>query len=288
MTDEASVDSGSQEQVAESVQPDWRAGLDEDLRSNPSLTDFKDVNSLAKSFVNAQSMIGSSIKIPSQDAGEEQLNNFYSKLESVPNVARLDGDLNDLYTKLGRPESHDQYTIDYGEYEDKINKDKVGTYAEVAHEVGLTNDQFSKLVAKQVELEASEFQANQQKMEAYQEQLRKNWGESYDQRLHAAKHMAEAYSEKYPEAMQDLLNSNAANNPAVIEMFAEAYKHTQEGQTVAPNKSAVQFGTSAEEALDKITEIRNNPKHPANNPSDPAHKREHDKLSQLFKIAYPS
>ena len=52
---------------------DFRSSLPEDLREEASLADIKDVGSLAKSYVNAQRMLGSSIRIPGQDAGEEQM-----------------------------------------------------------------------------------------------------------------------------------------------------------------------------------------------------------------------
>ena len=42
---------------------DWRIGVDETIRDNPSLTKFKDVNGLAKSYLEAQKLVGRE-KIP--------------------------------------------------------------------------------------------------------------------------------------------------------------------------------------------------------------------------------
>src|SRR3990170_781823 len=68
---------------------DWRTGLPDDLRSHTALADIKDVGGLAKSFVNAQSLIGRSVRIPGEDASAEDREAFYQSLTKVPGVARL-------------------------------------------------------------------------------------------------------------------------------------------------------------------------------------------------------
>jgi hypothetical protein len=47
-----------------SSETDWRTGLDESLRTDPSLADIKDISGLAKSYIHAQKMIGRD-KLPS-------------------------------------------------------------------------------------------------------------------------------------------------------------------------------------------------------------------------------
>ena len=36
---------------------DWRSGLPEDIRNDPSLADIKDVGAMAKSYINGQNII---------------------------------------------------------------------------------------------------------------------------------------------------------------------------------------------------------------------------------------
>ena len=48
---------------------DWRASLPEDIRGAKALESVKDVDSLAKQFLDAQSHIGNSIRITSEEAG---------------------------------------------------------------------------------------------------------------------------------------------------------------------------------------------------------------------------
>jgi len=65
----------------------WIASLPTELQSEKSLQSFKDLPALAKSYVEAQKMIGGSIRLPKPDAPPEER-------EKV---------IGDIYTKLGRP-----------------------------------------------------------------------------------------------------------------------------------------------------------------------------------------
>jgi hypothetical protein len=88
MSEEMNVESGNIEQpMSDSVS--FIDSLPEDLRSEPSLADFKDLSGLAKSYVSAQKMLGSSVRIPTEEASPEAREEFYSKLQSVPGVVRI-------------------------------------------------------------------------------------------------------------------------------------------------------------------------------------------------------
>ena len=54
-------------------QNDWRSTLSEDLKNDPTLSNFKDVESLAKTVVHQQKLLGSKIPLPKTD---EERNNF--------------------------------------------------------------------------------------------------------------------------------------------------------------------------------------------------------------------
>ena len=71
----------------------WRDSLPDDIKDNASLSKFSDVSTLAKSYINAEQMIGKDkFVVPSQSASEEEWA--------------------EVYAKLGRPEAADQYQID--------------------------------------------------------------------------------------------------------------------------------------------------------------------------------
>ena len=79
--------------VAQSVaSDDWRSTIPEEIRGHKSLEHIQDVGALAKSYVNAQSMIGA------------------DKL-AIPGKHATDDDWSDVYAKLGRPDSPDAYEL---------------------------------------------------------------------------------------------------------------------------------------------------------------------------------
>ena len=60
---------------------DWKASLPEDVRADPSLTDIKDVDNLAKSYINGQKLIGKNrIALPDDKATDEEWSSFYSSI----------------------------------------------------------------------------------------------------------------------------------------------------------------------------------------------------------------
>jgi hypothetical protein len=69
----------------------WKASLPEDLRKEKSLEAIQDVSSLAKSYVDAEKIVGGSIRIPKEGADQKEWDAFYSK--------------------LGRPESPEKYEV---------------------------------------------------------------------------------------------------------------------------------------------------------------------------------
>ena len=58
MTEETGSVEAPVDAPVETGSSDWLDSIDEALKTEPSLSDIKDVNSLAKSYVHAQKMIG--------------------------------------------------------------------------------------------------------------------------------------------------------------------------------------------------------------------------------------
>lgn len=106
---------------------DWKSTLSDDLKNDPTLSNFKDVESLAKTVVHQQKVLGSRIPIPKTD--EEKA---------------------EVYNKLGRPETADKYEVsiptDYKQY---IPEEQVNQFKNVAHNIGLNNEQVNALIEYQ-------------------------------------------------------------------------------------------------------------------------------------------
>lgn len=119
MPDENNNDQGQNQQQS------WNSALPDDLKSDPSLKDFKDVGGLAKSYVEAQKLIGSSIRLPREGAGEDELSKFYNR--------------------LGRPEKIEGYEYKQSEDHPEILKEDYNSLREIGYKIGLTKTQFQEL-----------------------------------------------------------------------------------------------------------------------------------------------
>jgi hypothetical protein len=70
----------------------WKEAISEEFRNDPNIEKFTEIDALAKSYINATQMIGKD-KV------------------AVPNKNSTDDQWNEVYDKLGRPESADKYSF---------------------------------------------------------------------------------------------------------------------------------------------------------------------------------
>lgn len=279
----------SQEVASAPIAPsNFLDSLPDDLKGEKCLHDFKDLTGLAKSYVNAQKMIGNSVRIPGEDAGEEQLSDFYEKLTKVPGVMRTpnpdDPDsLNDFLNKIGRPETPDGYRLDIPDGLD-IEKEQLGSFLQDAHKIGLTNSQTNHLLQKQLGAEAKAQEAFQAKSEEAIKTLKEAWGSDFDTRLKGAQELASMYEEQYGTDMSELI-AQAGTNPALVQILADQAKTFTE-QGVMKGSQKLNYGVTPSEARAQIDEIKGNRNHAYYDPNSPGHEAAQQKMTKLYEIAY--
>jgi len=277
--------------TTESAQPaTFSDSLPEDLRSHASLSGFKDLAGLAKSYVDTKAMVGNSIRIPTDEAGDEQMTDFYGKLADVKGVMRKPDEsntdaMNSYYNSMGRPEASDGY--DFGIPEGtQYDEGGMSEFKDLAHEMGLTNAQASKLIQYEMKRGESQIENYNTSMVGHEETLRKTWGNEYDNKLATAKRAAAVYGEKYPDAVRELVEGPAGNNPALLIMLSEIGKQFKETGAVG-NIESRHFGVSSEEAIQKISDIKMNAAHAYNDINHPEHDAASEAMSRLYRAAYP-
>lgn len=263
------------------------SSLPEDMRGESSLQDFKDISGLAKSYISSQKMLGSSIRIPGEDAGDDQRSDFYSKMKSVPGVVKMPIDSsdtegwNDFYNKAGRPESSKGYSLNMPDGME-ANKDMLN----IAHDMGLNNQQVNKFIEyqsiQQDQAETSQIQARENANSV----LKEAWGSDYDNRMDGAKAALRSYSEKHPDSINELINGPSGNNPALLMMLSDLHGNMQEKGIGSTLSSGITYGITPDEARAQIQEIRSNSQHAAFIDSDPGHDKAVTKMTQLYKVAY--
>lgn len=279
------------------VLENFRSMLPEELRNEPSLSNYKDVAGMAKSLVAAQKELGSRIRIPGPDASNEIKQEFLKKLETIPGVVALpDGKdpaaMNAFLTKLGRPESPDQYDVNVDPEMMQFVpglKDKIPEFKVLAHQLGLNKQQASALV----EFETANTTKVIDKMLADKESttalLKEQWGGDFKNRFEAAKDVFGHFRTKYPEAVQSLLNGVEGNNPVVLMMAAELGKTYKESGIITGTRE-VNYGLTPEEATNRIRELKANPdfQKDYNSDDDKVRYAAIDKLSALYEAQSPT
>lgn len=253
-----SLDSGS----------DWRASLPEDLRAEPSLATFKDVGSLAKSFVHAQRMRNDKgLILPADDALPEEWDGFYKA--------------------LGRPETPDKYEFSEVKLPEgqTVDADMEKDFREQAYKTGLTAKQAAALRdwyfgTASKKLESFEAQVKEGREQA-ENVLRKDWGGKFDENLARAKAALQEFipQEDLKETIE-ALDAGPGNDPRLIKVFFNISQAMTEDKIVG---KAAQFTTKT--ALEKALEITRDPAYIEAH--HPQHKQKMKEAEELFKLAYP-
>lgn len=240
---------------------DWRSSLPEDIRSEKSLEHMKDVTEMAKSYINAQKMLGSRIPIPRE--GEEDK-------------------WNELYGKLGRPESPDKYQYtrpetDFGVYSEEMEK----KFLEAAHKAGLNSKQVQALMEFEAQRlgELNEvFQGARQEAE---QELQKEWGMAYKQKMASAQRAVAALGDE--TLIQLLDETGLGNHPAIIKWAAKVGEAMGEDSAVGGGTQA--FSMTPGQAMDRISQLKSDQNWVKRwSSGDAEAKAELDKLHQF---AYP-
>ena len=176
--------------------------IPEDLREHPSLSPIKDVGNLAKSYINAQQLIGAD-KLPApKNPSEEQLSA--------------------IYNYLGKPESADSY--EFAVDGNVITEEVATSYKDVVHKLNLTPQQASGILDYYKGLTDSSQQQAGQQMELQREEvennLKKEWGQAYDQKIAGAGEVINQFGS--PEMLEWQLadGTKLGNHPEFIKAFA--------------------------------------------------------------------
>lgn len=223
---------------------DFLGTIPEDLRDHPSLSPIKDVENLARSYVNAQKLIGAD-KIP------------------LP-VNPTDEDLDRIYDRLGRPESPEGYSI---QADGNIVTEEIAqSYSDVAHKLRLTPQQASGILeyyqGLATQSESSMEENDAKAMQDTEISLKKEWGDDYGHRLTAAKEAFDSFASSEMLEMRLADGTKIGNHPDFIKAFAKMadFRHNMTSEdTVADAPMAKTLSRQA--AQNEIDAIMNDKSH---------------------------
>jgi len=252
---------------------DWKASLPEDVRADPSLTDIKDVDNLAKSYINGQKLIGKNrIALPDDKATDEEWSSFYSS--------------------IGRPEKSGAYQ--FGErpaLPEGLEYDEAfeSNFRDLSYKAGLSSaqakaiyDGYHDYISKKSELEGKN-QTTQ--TDEWVTSLKKEFGKAYDERIDLATRAVHAYGDDGLKKWLD--DTGMGNNPMFVKLFAKIGEGVAEGRS--DTASARAFTMTPDQAKQEIARYnRDGEFMKAYSSGDhTGHQAALDKMNSLYKLAFP-
>jgi hypothetical protein len=232
----------------------WKEAISEEYRSNPNIEKFTELDALAKSYINAVSMIGTD-KLP------------------LPGKSATDEQWNEVYNKLGRPESPDKYTLELKSEVAPVDEKAIKSFAQHVHKLGLNNKQAQGILEfykGNLESSVKDMNINMESAQAQATNtLRAEWGRAYDSNLQKAASVAKTYLE--PELLDSQLRdgSRLGDNPKIIKAFANIADLLSEDKIVGAEADNVLQGKDVEKEIDELTSDRQgaywNKNHPNHN-----------------------
>ena len=251
--EQPSVLSGDPKTETPETSTDWKASLSDEIRSDKSLENIKDIEGLAKSYVHAQKLVGSD-KIP------------------VPNKYATEDDWNAVYEKLGRPKTADGYKYDLPQ-DKQVDEASLKEFSSQAHKLGLLPSQAQGVVKFYNDITAKSLQDADSKALAAREtskkELKQEWGQAYDQKLQQANNVV---ADVFPQGFMDTNladGSKLGDHPAVIKAFATLAGKMGEDSIVQASGPTYLTPNQIEKQIGELTQTgsaywdKNHPNHQA-------------------------
>lgn len=248
--------------------------LPEDLREEPSLQDFQDVSSLAKSYVHAQKLVGHD-KLPLPNSDDDELA------------------WNEVYSRLGRPEDASGYEIGGPDPEEdgfELDESAAEKFKEAAHKAGLNPKQAQEMMdfnldfIRGVKAEAS--QALERRYDASVAELRKELGATYDEKIGLANRALDYFGGD--EVVDMLEKYGLDNDPNMVRMFIKIGDEI--GEDRFGEAAASMGGMAPAEAKGEIAKLKTDERFMKayTDRYNPGHQDAVQRMQELYKYAYPS
>ena len=223
--------------------------LPEDLQQNPTLSNYNTLEDALRGFVETKSMVGRSIQIPGEDAGEADKTAFLEKLiNNAPDVM-LKPDFSEatqseeFYRTIGKPEEFSKYE---NPPDVTLPSEVESQLREMAFDANLTNAQYKVWAKKMADMTTQTTENLNTAFEEDQASLKAEWGMTVDERLNAAKQINDQF---YPG--RDFETLSAAEKKG---LYNQSVAFTGQGPQ-APLQPTTPAGMTPDEAMERAGEI---------------------------------
>lgn len=273
----------------------WTDSLPESIREWDEVKNSDSPDKFWDQMVNMRSRMGSSIRIPSEEAGAEDIAKFHEKLQAkVPGLMATpdfenEEALQDLYTRMGRPAEAKDYIVP--EFKDSKGNDIPGldlsmaeAFKEVAHKSGISQKKYADIVSAITNVNIANYERMIENRQEDKAKLSQEWGAAYEQNSKIVENFIE--KSDAPEALVNVIKSGGADRNTMIWLHKMATQTLGKGSEFQGDDSNRGVMTPDEAAL-KISEIRNNKEHPWHKRNDPGHKAALKLMRELYLLKNP-
>ncbi len=245
-TETAEVDETVPQQDAMNFGEGWRDSLPDTLKDVPTLADVPDVATLAQRFIDTKAMVGSSVRIPTEEAGKDDINAFLDKvldkhqlgLMKKPDLENAEG-MREVYKNLGMPDEPSGYKPPEG-----ADAETFGAMTNVAHELGLTKKQLEGMASANVNLQKSQMGKLIAERQEGLDQLQGEWGLSFNERSTRAMDVAKATGA--PEALVTAIGDDNVDSATLRWLDALSTQMGKEGSEIAGQLNEIKQQTPDE------------------------------------------
>jgi hypothetical protein len=238
--------------------------LPEDFRaSDPALKDFKTVGSLRKAYLDTKSLVGSSIRVPSADAGEQDRKEFRERLKKAdPDLVEIPKDPekrkaveDDIWGMLGRPKDAKEYALEGVALGDgvQISDEELGKLREVAQRRGYTKAQFKAFVTDVAADRAASLKAARER----EAELRTEFGAAFDDKLKEIAIVAEKTGA--PQSLRDSIAKKQIDKGTALYLLGIAKSLGTDTRELGDQKNRTPGALTPAEAELRIAEIMRRP-----------------------------
>lgn len=272
MSEQGSVDAGNPGNVAQGAgqqsQGAWYEAFPEDVRGLVETKGWQSPVDAIQSYTNLEKFLGADkagrgLVLPKDDAGPEEWSQ--------------------VYDRLGRPKSPDQYQLPIPQGADpEFANEAAGKF----HELGLTAKQAQALTewfnGKSENAIAAQQSQMAQSAEQQMAELQREWGKEFDANIEAGRRAARQFGVQ-EETLSKI--ENALGTKEMLKLFSSIGKGVSEDSFVDGSGNG-KFGMSPEAARVQINRLKADPDWTAKYLSGNADARA--EMERLMRAGYPS
>jgi len=233
----------------------WKQEIPEEYRETTLVQEAKSLGDVVKGAIEAQALVGSSIRVPSEHASVEDVDAFTEKLVKRGFIPR---DKASDYLKPKDPAHYELETVPVDAAEINLQQSDIDLMKARAHTLGLSKEQFKDFSSNLIDARRQELADKRARHAEANDALKILWGpDAFDNRRVQALMAIKRYG-----GVELAKKVDENPDPDILRAFAEIGKQFEEqglGDLETP-----MYVPTREEATAALDEIAGNKDHPFN------------------------